>query len=100
MDKQDIGKTSATSGWTFLTNHSHVLICLVQDPYSLMREISLKVGITERAVQRIIADLEKAGVIKRIKDGRRNRYQIDFAPNLRHPLESDRTVGEFLAFMR
>lgn len=85
--------------WTFMSNHSHVLICLQRKPYALMREVASEVGITERAVQRIIADLERAGVIRKIKEGRRNRYEIDASAHLRHPIEAHRTVGELLRLL-
>ncbi len=82
--------------WTFLTNHSHVLVCLVNDPGMRMRDMATQVGITERAVQRIISELERGGVIERERDGRRNRYRINRAVPLRHPLESHRTVGDLI----
>lgn len=86
------------SQWTFLTNHSHVLILLARNPSVVLREVALDVGITERAVQRIVADLEASGVIKREKIGRQNQYQIQGNHPLRHPIESHRTIGELLAF--
>ena len=61
-----------------------------------MREVALSVGITERAVQRIVADLEASGTLKRIREGRQNRYEIDNDSPLRHSLESHRTVGDLL----
>ena len=61
-------------GWTFLTNHGHVLVCLAVQPDVLLRDVALSIGITERAVQQIVADLELAGVIVRLRVGRRNRY--------------------------
>ena len=87
------------SSWTFLSNHSHVLICLQRDPYALMREVAEQVGITERAVQRIVADLEHSGILTRTKEGRRNRYAIDLTKPLRHPVEAHRTVGEMLELL-
>ncbi len=85
--------------WTFLTNHTHVLICLVRDPYATMREVSDQVGITERATQKIVKDLSEAGVLSIHKDGRRNRYDFDFDKFLRHPLESGSTLRELLTVM-
>lgn len=82
--------------WTFLTNHSHVLVCVHRDGFARVRDIALEVRITERAVQRIIKDLEEAGVLSRVRDGRRNRYQIHPTVHLRHPLEAHRTIGEVL----
>jgi predicted transcriptional regulator len=82
--------------WTFLTNHSHVIICLAADPSIRMREIAEAVGITERAVQRIIAELTEAGYISHFKDGRRNHYRIDTTRHLRHPLEAKQTIAELI----
>jgi len=53
--------------------------------------------ITERAVQRIVGDLEKEGIITRLREGRRNRYVVKLDANLRHPLVADHTIGEWLA---
>lgn len=85
------------TSWTFLTNHSHVLICLAQDSEVRLRDVAIKVGITERAVQRIVAELEDAGVITRVRDGRRNHYEINREARLRHSLESHRTITEIIA---
>jgi len=87
---------SAGTGWTFLTNHSHVLICLSQDPTMRLRDIALRVGITERAVQRIVADLEEGGVLTRAREGRRNTYEIHAELPLRHELEAHRSVRDLL----
>jgi predicted transcriptional regulator len=83
-------------GWTFLSNHSHVLICLYREPDLTLRTIAGRVGITERAVQRIVADLEAAGVLTRRRIGRRNAYDVHPHRPLRHPVESHRTVGDLL----
>lgn len=83
--------------WTFLTNHSHVLICLARDPSARLRDVADEVGITERAVQRIVTDLENAGILTRMREGRRNRYQIHAGRHLRHPVESHRTINDLLA---
>jgi DNA-binding MarR family transcriptional regulator len=85
--------------WTFLTNHSHVLICLARDPEMRLRDVATEVGITERAVQAIIADLERAHVITRERHGRRNRYTIHPNQPLRHPVEAAHNVGELLAML-
>lgn len=82
--------------WTFLSNHAHVLICLAHREGLTMRDIAAEVGITERAVQRIVADLEEAGAITRVKQGRQNRYEINASLPLRHALESHRTIGNLL----
>lgn len=85
--------------WTFLTNHSHVLICLAREPEILLRDVAVQVGITERAVQRIVADLETAGYLTRVRAGRRNHYEINANLPLRHPIEAHRTVGILLALV-
>jgi DNA-binding Lrp family transcriptional regulator len=82
-----------TPGWTFFTNHAHVLVCLTADRESRLRDVAAQVGITERAVQRIIAELEEAGYLVRERTGRRNRYRVNPGRPLRHPLEAHRTVG-------
>lgn len=89
--------TSDSNGnWTFFSNNAHVLVCLTQMSQPTTREIAIRVGITERAVQRILTRLVKAGVLNIKKTGRRNRYEIDLQRRLRHPLESHKTIGEFL----
>ena len=85
--------------WTFLSNHAHVLVCLAQDPDARLRDVALNVGITERAVQKIVSDLEEAGVIVRERAGRRNSYRLNLDVPLRHPLESHRTVGILLSLV-
>lgn len=85
--------------WTFLTNHGHVLVLLSRSPSLVLREVALRIGITERAVQRIIADLEAGGFIERVKVGRQNHYRIRADRPLRHRNESHRTIGELLALI-
>ena len=82
--------------WTFLTNHAHVLIAISRDGGLRQRDIGELVGITEGAVQRILHELEDAGYLRRERVGRRNRYHVDAARPLRHPLERDHTVAEIL----
>ena len=89
-------KVKPSAPWTFLSNHSHVLICLWREPETRLRDVALVVGITERAVQAIVADLEAAGVLVRTRNGRRNRYRIHEALPLRHPVEANRTVAALL----
>jgi len=84
------------SMWTFLTNHTHVLFCLSRDPSMRMRDIAHEVGITERAVQRIVAELRAAGYLDGERDGRRVEYTIQRDRHLRHPLESACRIGEVL----
>ena len=82
--------------WNFFTNHAHVLICLSRNAAQPLREVALSVGITERAVQRIVTELEEAGYLERKRVGRQNQYVIHAEGNLRHPLESHRTIGDLL----
>lgn len=82
--------------WTFLTNHAHVLILLEQEPDSVLREVAERVGITERAVQRIVQELEEEGYLQRERVGRRNHYRVLAGQHLRHPIESHCEVGELL----
>lgn len=82
--------------WTFLTNHMHVIVLLAGNSEMVLREVAARIGITERAVQRIIADLEEGGCIEREKVGRRNRYRIHLESKLRHPIEAHRTIGDLL----
>lgn len=82
--------------FTFLTNHSHVLICLAADPQARVRDVAAGVGITERAVQKIIHELEEADIITRHREGRRNRYEVHRDKPLRHPLEMHCRVDHLL----
>ena len=82
--------------WTFLSNHAHVLVCIATEPELLLREVAHRVGITERAVQRIVADLEEGGYLSRSREGRRNRYEVHGNRPLRHSVESHREVGVLL----
>lgn len=82
--------------WTFLTNHAHVLVAIGRDPELRQRDIAHVVGITPGAVTRILADLEASGCVTHERIGRRNRYHINPDAHLRHPLESEVTIGEFI----
>lgn len=86
--------------WTFLSNHAHVLLCVAGDSDARVRDVAEQVGITERAVQRILGELEEAGVLERERRGRRNHYEVNPAASLRHPLEAHRTVGDLLRVLR
>lgn len=92
-------KNSSDSTWTLLSNHSHVLICLAQNPELRLRDVAAQVNITERAVQRIVSDLEEAGMITRIRDGRRNRYRIHGDQPLRNSVKSHCNVGHLLSMI-
>ena len=82
--------------WTFLSNHAHVLVLLARDPHLRMRDLSDEIGITERAVQRIVSELTRAGYLEVHKEGRRNHYQIHREKGLRHSIEARATVDTLL----
>jgi DNA-binding MarR family transcriptional regulator len=82
--------------WGFLTNHALVLIFLANHSKITGHELSLSIGITERAVRRLIADLEAEGYIKKQREGRRLRYVIDHRLHFRHPLQRDKEIGILL----
>jgi len=92
MSSSDNGKT-----WTFLTNHAQVLLCLADTPDMRLRDVAERVGITERATQRILADLTKAGYVKRERIGRRNRYTIDRQHAMRHSAQHGYEVNALIA---
>lgn len=88
-----------SSQWTFLTNHFHILLVLSREPTLRISDMSEKIGITQRAVQRILSELTEDGVLSIIKEGRRNRYTIDLNYHLRHPLESQHQIGKVLEIL-
>jgi hypothetical protein len=98
-DRDSSGAPSATGGrgWTFLTNHAHVLVSIARDPTARLRDVAAEIGITERAAQAIVADLEAAGYLRRSRVGRRNHYTVNPAGHFRHPAEADRRVGDLIA---
>lgn len=89
----------APNTWTFLSNHAHVLLCIAQEPEVRLRDVAVRVGITERAVQKIVGELEDGGALTRLRDGRRNQYVIHSDCPLRHPVEGHQTVGKLLALV-
>lgn len=82
--------------WRFVTNHTQVLLCVARDPETRLRDIAETVGITERAVQRIVSDLVESGFVTRERVGRRSRYVLDREVKMRHPSQSDHEIGELL----
>ena len=82
--------------WTFFTNHTHVLFCISEDPDITLREAAMRVGITERATQRIVAELEDGGYLRHERIGRRNHYELIGDAPLRHKLESHVAIGDIL----
>lgn len=83
-------------GWTFLTNHAQVLVCIAGDPGIRLRDIGDRVGITERAAHRIVGQLTDAGYITRSRNGRRNHYAVNPDVPLLDPIARERSVGELL----
>ncbi len=83
--------------WTFLTNHAQVFLCVAQQESATAREIASIVGITERAVQRILDDLEEEGYIQRSRQGRSNHYDIYLDRPLRHPAQRGQLVRDLLS---
>jgi hypothetical protein len=90
---------NTTRGWTFLTNHAQVLVCISHDPGVRLRDIGERVGITERAAHRIVVELADAGYITRQRNGRRNRYTINTHLPLPDPIAREQNVGELLAIL-
>jgi hypothetical protein len=87
------------TGWTFFTNHGHVLLCIARDPGIRLRDLAVRIGVAERAAQRIVADLVEGGYLERTCDGRRNRYQVREDLPFRHPIEQPHRIGEVLAVL-
>lgn len=98
MPRQKPAPPPAT--WTFLSNHAHVLISLARTPDARIRDLAVTVGITERAVQRIVAELVEGDFLSVTKDGRRNHYTVNDRQPLRHPVEAPRTVRDLLGAVR
>jgi MarR family len=96
----DVTNQLQSHDWTFLSNHSHVLYCIYCWPDIRIRDIAMKVQITERAVQRIVVDLERGGYLKRERVGRQNHYRLERGLHLRHPLLHDVEVGRLLAILQ
>jgi DNA-binding IclR family transcriptional regulator len=87
------------AGWTFLTNHARVLAAIADDRNARIRDIAVRCRLTERAVQKIIADLEQAGYLSHTREGRSNTYRIDPSKVLRHPAEAGVTVASLLSLL-
>jgi DNA-binding IclR family transcriptional regulator len=84
------------STWTFLTNHAQVLLCLAENPDIRLRDVAARVGITERATQRIVAELVEAGYVTVTRVGRRNTYTVDRDHAMRHSAQLGYEVGTLL----
>lgn len=91
-------KSPATGAatWTFLSNHGHVLLAIARNSDATLREVATAVGITARAVQRILVDLEAGRYVERVRTGRRNRYKVHSELPLRHPITKHRDIGSLI----
>jgi hypothetical protein len=86
--------------WTLFSNHGHVLVCLANNNQARLRDVAAAVGITERAVQNILRELQQSGIVQVSKHGRCNHYQINTRKSLRHSLEAHCSVGKLLALLK
>ena len=93
-------RKTTSSSWTFLTNHAHILMCLAKSPSERIRDLAVKVDITERAVQRIIVELEAEGYLEHIREGRRNLYKVLSRKPLRHDIEKHRQVHDLIKLIK
>jgi DNA-binding MarR family transcriptional regulator len=90
------GSRAPSKPWRFVTSHTQVLLCIARNPDARLRDIAETVGITERAVQRIVADLVESGFVERERVGRRSHYSVNRNTRMRHPSQADRQIGELL----
>lgn len=91
----------ADRGWQFVTNHTHVLLCIARDPDVRLRDIADAVGVTLGSAQRILGDLVEASYVQRERHGRRNRYVVNReAPMLRHAAQDGHDIGGLLDLLR
>ena len=86
--------------WRFLSNHTQVLLCIQRDPDARFLDIAQAVGITERAAQRIVADLIESGYVESERVGRRNHYRVNPDVAMRHPAQDGHEVGELLRLLK
>ena len=93
------GAEESGGGWTLLTGHGHVLVEIARNPDARIRDVSAAVGLTERTVQAIVADLEAAGYLTRTRAGRRTRYTVNHDSLFRHPAQEGHRVGPFLTLL-
>ncbi|MFF7339836.1 helix-turn-helix transcriptional regulator [Streptomyces sp. NPDC008163] len=93
------GVPESHTGWTFITNHARVLATIAEDPTVRIRDIAARCRLTERAVQRIIADLEQDGYLSHTREGRANTYRIAPDKVLRHPAEAGLSVASLLTLL-
>lgn len=90
---------TALGEWTFLTNYTHVLLVIAEEPDIRLRDVAERVGITERGAQRIVRELANEGYLQTERIGRRNRYAVMGDHPLRHPMEQHHSVGELIQLL-
>lgn len=93
------GVPAPHTGWTFLTSHARVLASIADNHNVRIRDIAARCRLTERAVQKIISDLERDGYLSHTHSGRTNRYSIDPSKVMRHPAEAGLTVASLLSML-
>ncbi|WP_327716936.1 MarR family transcriptional regulator [Streptomyces sp. NBC_00490] len=93
------GATEPHAGWTFITNHARVLAAIAENQSARVRDIAAHCRLTERAVQKIISDLEQSGYLSHTREGRSNTYRIAQGKILRHPAEAGLTVASLLGLL-
>lgn len=95
-----MSSSNGNKPWRFLTNHTQVLLCIQRDPDVRLRDLAEMVGITERAAQRIVADLVESGYVESERIGRRNHYRVNTDIAMRHPAQDGHDVGELLRLLK
>ncbi|WP_328779601.1 helix-turn-helix domain-containing protein [Streptomyces canus] len=93
------GVPESHTGWTFVTNHARVLAVIADNHSARIRDIAAHCRLTERAVQKIISDLEQDGYLSHVREGRTNTYRIEPGKVLRHPAEAGLTVASLLSLL-
>jgi hypothetical protein len=88
------------SDWTFITNHAQVLLAIAEDPERTVADIARRAQVTERSAFRILADLQRAGYVRRGKNGRRNHYEINSMRSFRDPLIDSRPIADLISLAR
>jgi DNA-binding MarR family transcriptional regulator len=91
---------SEAKPWRFVTNHTRVLLAIAQNQDVRVRDIAATIGITERAAQRIVADLIEGGYVSRDRVGRRNRYRVNREMEMRHEQQVGHEIGDLLDLLR
>ncbi|MFF5970039.1 helix-turn-helix transcriptional regulator [Streptomyces sp. NPDC012769] len=94
-----VGASESHTGWTFITNHARVLAAIADNPNVRIRDIAARCRLTERAVSRIIADLEQDGYLSHTREGRTNTYRIEPGKVLRHPAEAGLPLASLLSLL-